>query len=328
MKTEEVSFGATDLPRQQRAAFGAAVRLEWITIGYMATCVTLVYLVMGSSQAMKAAWIEDLLAFVPPIAFLVAARQVRKAPSPEFPYARHRAVASGHLAAAVALLLVGLLLIFDSLSGLLKGERAPIGTLQVFGHTVWAGWLMIAVMVYTMVGPIIIARIKMPLATALHDRVLYADADMQKADWMTAAGTIAGVLGIGFGLWWADAVVATAIALSIVKDGWTNLRFAVRGLMDGRARTTDMTHTHPLVERVQQTLLAHPAVTQARIRVRDVGHLLSVDGFLVPNAGHLDPEQLDEVQQAVRALDWKIDDVVLMPVVTLPEVPDPLAEQN
>lgn len=328
MSTDEVSFGATDLPGEQRSALQRAVRLEWVTIGYMATCVTLVYLVMGSSQAMKAAWVEDCLAFVPPLAFLFAVRQLRKDPSPEYPYARHRAVATGHLAAAVALLLVGALLIFDSLSGLLKGERAPIGTLQLFGHTVWAGWLMIAVMVYTMIGPIIIARIKMPLAFTLHDRVLYADADMQKADWMTAAGTIVGVLGIGVGMWWADAAVATAIALSIVRDGWRNLKYAVRGLMDGRARTTDMTHTHPLVEQVQEAVLGHPAVVAARVRVRDVGHLLSVDGFVVPAADTVKPAELEQILRTVRDLDWKIDDVVLMPVTALPEVPDPLADRR
>lgn len=326
MNPDEVAFGATQLPDEQRAALHRAVRLEWITVGYMATCVTLVYLVMGSSQAMKAAWVEDCLAFIPPVAFLYAVRQLRKPPSPEHPYARHRIIAAGHLASAVALLLVGLILIFDSLSGLLKGERAPIGTLQLFGHTVWAGWLMIAVMVYTMIGPIIIARIKMPLALALHDRVLYADADMQKADWMTAGGTIIGVLGIGAGMWWADAAVATAIALSIVHDGWRNLKFGIRGLMDGRARTTDMAHTHPLVEQVQKTVQAHPAVARARVRVRDVGHLLSVDGFLVPARDTLRPAELEEVLQAVRDLDWKIDDVVLMPVTSLPEVPDPLAD--
>ena len=52
---EEVRFGRTDLPREQREALRKAVRLEWITMIYMVTCVVIVFLVMGSSQAMKAA---------------------------------------------------------------------------------------------------------------------------------------------------------------------------------------------------------------------------------------------------------------------------------
>lgn len=320
---EEVRFGRTDLPREQREALRKAVRLEWITMIYMVTCVVIVFLVMGSSQAMKAAWIEDMLAFIPPIAFLVATRFVRLPPTPEYPYARHRAVASGHLAAAVALLLVGGLLIVDSASGLLAAEHPPIGTMRVFGHTFWAGWPMIAALVYTGVGPVLLARAKMPLAKQLHDRVLYADADMQKADWMTAAGSIVGVLGIGFGFWWADSVVAIGIAFSIVHDGWRNLRFAVRGLMDGRARTTEMDQTHPLVEEVQRAVETFPGVASARTRVRDVGHLLAVDGFVIPRGPALTPDDLDRLTDRLRAIDWKIDDVVIMPVARMPDVPDP-----
>lgn len=41
----------------------------------------MVYAVLGNSQAMKAAWVEDLLSFLPPISFLLAARVIRKRPS-------------------------------------------------------------------------------------------------------------------------------------------------------------------------------------------------------------------------------------------------------
>ncbi len=323
MARENVRFGRTDLPDEQREALRKATRLEWITLGYMASCVLVVFLVMGSSQAMKAAWIEDILGLIPPLAFLLAARSVRKPPDSEYPYGHHRAVASGHLAAAVALLMVGVMLIVDSTSGLVAAEHPPIGTLQFFEVTVWAGWPMVAAMFYTGIGPVVLARHKMPLAQALHDRVLYADADMQKADWMTAGGSIVGVLGIGLGFWWADSVVAIAIAFSIVHDGVRNLRYAVRGLMDGRARTTDMTDTHPLVLQVQRTVETYPGVSAARTRVRDLGHLLAVDGFVLPSGPALTPHDLERLADRVRALDWKLDDVVLMPVSRLPDVPDP-----
>lgn len=160
-------------------------------------------------------------------------------------------------------------------------------------------------------------------AELLHDRVLLADADMQKADWLTATGTIVGILGVGIGLWWADALVAIIISLSIVKDGWHNLRHALRGLMDGRARTTDMDDVHPLVTRAQETVEQDARVREARLMVRDVGHLLSVDGFVVPK-GQLSTSDLEEIVEELRDLDWKINDVVLMPVTRLPDgVPDP-----
>ena len=41
---------------------------------------------------------------------------------------------------------------------------------------------------------------------------------MNKADWQTATGAIAGILGIGLGLWWADSLVAALIAMIVHKD--------------------------------------------------------------------------------------------------------------
>ena len=185
----ETRFGSAQLPEEQAAALQRAVKLEWITIVCMATAVLLVALVMGSSQAMKAAWIEDMLAFIPPIAFLVATRYIRRRPTPNYPYGYNRAIASAHLVAASALLTTGAVLMFDSAMGLIAAEHPPIGTMRIFGVTMLAGWPMIAVMVYTAVGPFILGRMKQRPAELLHDRVLLADADMQKADWLTATGT-------------------------------------------------------------------------------------------------------------------------------------------
>jgi divalent metal cation (Fe/Co/Zn/Cd) transporter len=318
-------FGHTDLPAEQQHALRRAKRLEVVTLAYMVTCVAAVFLVMGSSQAMKAAWIEDMLALIPPVAFLVAVSRARRRPSADHPYGYHRAVATGHLTSAVALLAMGLFLVEDSVAGLVLAEHPPIGTVQLLGHTFWAGWLMVAVMVYTGIGPYVLGRLKLPLAETLHDKVLYADADMQKADWRTAAGTIVGVVGIGFGLWWADAAAALFIAASIVKDGWRNLRFATGALMDQRARTYDDAEPHPLVFAVDEALGRLPWVAASRSRVRDEGHVFHVEAFV---RGHTDPtvEQLEEAAALLRGLDWKLNDVVVMPVLRLPEwVPDPRA---
>lgn len=320
MSGQTVAFGRTELPEEQRSSLRRAIRLERVTLVYMVTCIVVVYLVMGSSQAMKAAWIEDLLAFIPPIAFLVAQRRARRPVDHENPYGHHRAVGAGHLAAAVALLGTGAYLIYDSASGLVKGEHPPLATVSLLGHSFWAGWLMIAAMVYTGVGPVILGRLKAPLADALHDRILYADADMQKADWMTAAGSVAGIVGIGLGLWWADAVVAIAIALSIVRDGWSNVRHAAGALLDSRALTVDGSEPHPLTHEVDTTLADVAWVARATSRVRDMGHLLHTECFVVPRPG-FEPSvaDLEHVAEVVRDLDWKLDDVVVMPVRELPE---------
>jgi cation diffusion facilitator family transporter len=312
-------FGATELPEEMQRVLRRARRLEIVSIVYMASVIAVIYLVMGSSQAMRAAWVEDLLSLVPPISFLVAARVAASKPDHKHPYGRHRAVAVGHLVAAVALATMGLLLTYESLSGLIQREHPPIGTMQVLGQTVWAGWLMIAALVYGGIGPIILGRLKKPLAEQLHDKVLHADADMNKADWMTAASGILGILGIGMGLWWADAAAALVISLSILKDGWSNLKAAVAGLTDTTARTVDDRHEHPLVRQIDDYLESRPWIAQHRSRVRDMGHVFHVEVRVVPRGGEVDLTRLHQVTEDLRAMDWKVDDVTVSPALRIDE---------
>ena len=314
-----VTFGHTALPEEQSAALRRAIRLAWATIAFLLVGVTLVYLVMGSSQAMKAAWAEDLLSFIPPIAFLVALRVTGRVPSERHPYGYHRSVGIGHLVAATALLSMGAFLVFDSVSGLLSGEHPPVGTIVVLGHQMWAGWLMVGVLAYTCVPAVLLGRAKMPLAEQLHDRVLHADADMNKADWMTGVGGIVGVLGIGVGLWWADSVAALFISASILHDGVKNLRVAVTALMDARATTVDGSSPHPLGDRIDRTLHDLPWVAHAASRVRDLGHVFHVESFVVGRDGMPTHAQLRDAWDAVAALDWKVEDLVVVPVEELPE---------
>lgn len=318
MSGRTTHFGATSLPPEQRAALHRAKRLQYVGLAYLTSCVVVVYLVMGSSQAMKVAWIEDLLSLIPPIAFLLAAHRVRLPPSPAHPYGRHRAIGTAHLAAAVALLAMGLFLVYDSGSGLIAGDHPPIGTMQVLGHTVWSGWLMIAAMVYTGVGPVILGRLKQPLARTLHDKVLLADADMNKADWMTAGAAILGILGIGLGLWWADGVAAMVIATSIVKDGWTQVKGATDDLGDTEAKTVDGSAVHPLVDEVLAVTRRTSWVGKVAVRLRDMGHVFHAEVFVVPVEG-VTAAQCDDLASEIAGLDWKLDDVVVAPVGELPD---------
>jgi divalent metal cation (Fe/Co/Zn/Cd) transporter len=314
------TFGRNELPRELEPVLKKAIRLEWITLGFLAVAITLVFLVIGSSQAMKAAWIEDLLSLAPPIAFLLAVKIVNRPPSAKYPYGYHRSVGVAHLVAGVALLTMGGFLFVDSAIGLLGAEHPPIGTIQLFGNTVWMGWLMIAVLALTVLPPILLGRAKTELARQLHNKVLYADADMNKADWMTAVGSMIGVAGIGVGLWWMDAVVAMFIASTIFLDGVKNLRGAITDLMDTTATTFDEAEPHPLIGRIDGLLRNLSWVKEAGSRVRDQGHVLHVESFVVPKHGRTPSlRRLEEARDRCIALDWKIQDIVVVPVSELPE---------
>lgn len=319
VKGAPVRFGHTELPEEQREALRKAVKFEWITIGFLAASTALVFAVLGNSQAMKAAWVEDVLSFLPPISFLVAAQVIRRKPNEEHPYGFHRAVGIAHVVAAVALTVMGAYLIVDSGMGLLSAEHPTIGGFDFFGQTIWLGWMMIGAMILTAVPPVFLGRVKMKLAEKLHDKVLYADADMNKADWMTAAAAAVGVAGIGFGLWWADYAAALVISFSILHDGVRNTRAAISALMDRRARTYDDAEPHPLGHRLDEYLRGLDWTETAESRIRDEGHVFHVESFVVPARGRMPSlEQLEAAREACIGLDWKVQDMVIIPVAELP----------
>jgi cation diffusion facilitator family transporter len=304
-----------ELPPEQHEAYKQATRLEWFTIGYLITAIAVVYVTLGSSQAMKAAWIEDILSLLPPIAFLVANRMRRRPPNDEYPWGFHRAVTVAYLCASAALLLLGSYVLIDSLMKLVMAERPPIGVFVIGGWDPWAGWAMLAALVYTGIPPVILGRKKLKLADKIHDKVLYADAEMNRADWMTAGAAALGVIGIGLGLWWADAVAGAFISLDIVRDGVRNLKAASADLIDRMPRTYDDKEPDPIVAELHDDLMALDWVKDARLRLREIGHVFAGEAFVVP-ADDLD----DLVQRANDARDqlmhdhWKLHDIVIVPV--------------
>lgn len=308
------------LPPEQSAILAKAVRLEWITLVVMTVIIAAVGMAAGQSQAMRTAFVEDSLALLPPIAFLIGVARARKGRSPEHPYGHHRAIAAGHLVSAVALLVFGLMLLYNGLSGLAKGERPPIGAISLFGQTFWSGWLMIGVMTLSAIPPVILGRMKLKLAEQLHDKVLAADADMLKADWQTGLATVVGVTGIGFGLWWADSAAAALVSMSIVKDGFTNVRGAVGALLDRRAAPLESDEPDPLIEKLRDEALRTPWVAEAAVRSRDMGHVFHSEVFVVPVKGaRLRIEDLEELHDRCRDVDWKAVDTVIVPVDGIPE---------
>src|SRR5699024_611029 len=158
-------------------------------------------------------------------------------PTPRHPYGFHRSFGIGHLVAAVALLTFGGYLLVDSAMGLLTGEHPPMGMMELFGITFWSGWLMSAASIIVVIPLVILGRMKLKLAPLLHNKMLQADADMDKADWMTGLATGVGILGVGAGIWWADVAAAILLFLEILRDGIHNLLSFLSALMSTRVPT-------------------------------------------------------------------------------------------
>lgn len=292
-------------------------RLEWTTIGIMVPVIMLVYFALGSSQAMKTAWVEDILSLVPPVAFLVAARYHTRPPNKDFPYGFHRAIGIAFLCAAVALCTMGAYLLYESAIKLVNMEHPTIGSFNIFGRHLWHGWVMIAVLALSAIPAIILGRMKLSLARKLHDKALYADADMNKADWMTAGAAILGIVGVGVGLWWADAVAAVLISFSILRDGWKHLGQVVYDLMDMVPTKVGESEADPLPDLIQATLEDMDWVEKAQVRLREAGHVFIGEAYVLTRGETNLLSRSEQATAQLKAMHPRLHDFVVIPATTL-----------
>jgi cobalt-zinc-cadmium efflux system protein len=272
----------TEIPIEIRDEMKRAQRLEWWTLAGMGSVVVVMYFAMGGSQAMKTAFLEDLLGLVPAATFLIAAKLEPRRPTAKHPFGFVRVNSLAFLAAAVVLSAVGFWLLYDGMTALLRQERPSIGPVTLFGQTFWMGWLMIAALTYSVVIPTILGRLKKPLAEKLRDKVLHTDAQMQKADWQTGLAGILGLLGIAMGFWWADSAAAALISVSIIFDGLKNARTAAAELVDGAPRELAGSKISPEALRLHERLNA--LWPEAQIRIRESGRYMvaNIRGIEVP----------------------------------------------
>lgn len=268
--------------------FRHAIRLEWWTLVWMSTVIAAMWLTMGGSKAMQSALIEDVLSLVPALTFLLAARFENREPTAKFPFGFYRVNSLAFLVSAVALGLVGAFLIYESATTLLAQEHPTLAPVEMFGYQLWSGWPMIAALVYSIVPPVIIGRMKEPVAKRLHDKVLHTDALMQKADWQTGVAGILGITGIYFGYWWADSAAALFIAASVMKDALTNIRIASAELLDGAPRALDRADIAADAQRLHARLSAR--WPEGEVRLRESGRYIvaAVDG-VGPDSAEVPP---------------------------------------
>lgn len=302
------------LPPDKKEKLDRAKRLEWITILFMLTIIAAISLTMGASQTMKAMWTEDVLSLIPPVAFLVGTYYFNKPPDERFPYGYRRAVMVAFLAASVALLGFGIYIFVDSVLKLVRAEAPTVQTVELFGRRVWLGWLMIAALVYSVVPPFVLGRMKLPLARELHEKALQTDANINKGDWLSGLAGVLGITGIAFGYWWADSVAAGLVSFEILKDGYGDLRNSVAQLMNKRPSDVESKEKDPVPDKVQWELERLDWVEKARVRLREDGDVLTGEAFVVPRDEQNLLEKLKQASEVAHSLDWRLHDINIVPV--------------
>jgi cation diffusion facilitator family transporter len=304
-----------ELPRKQEEALRRGRRLAWVSIVFFLSASTALYFVQGNSQAIRAAWLEDLLSLLPPISFLISARVAFRDPDRDHPYGYRRASTIAFLVGAVALSGLGFWLLIEAAIRLFSAERVTIGSVS---GGIWLGWAMIGALAWSAIPSVFLGRAKLPVAEELHDKAMHADGNMNKADWVSGSAGILGILGLGMGWWWADSVAAGVISFGIVADGLSNLHRAVLDLMDAAPTTVEASEPHPLRKRLLDRLKDLDWIRDVRIRLREEGHVFFGEILVVPRDDENLLERVEEAAKVVRKLDWRLQDVVVAPIPALP----------
>lgn len=312
------SLGTTqELPEEIEQLYRRAIRLQWYTVVHVAAAAFVLFLVLGGSQAMKSAWLDDLIGLVPPIAYLVAARFDFRDPDDRFPYGYHRSQSIAFFWAALALVLLGLFLVFEAVLKLLSGEHPSIGMAELFGVRLWLGWLMLGALAFTAIPQFFLGRAKVPIAEELNDKVLHADADMNRADWLAASAAAVGVVGIGFGIPFADPVAALFIGAEVLRDGISHMRGFTRHLMGEAPRTVDYHESVPVPEDLETAATEVGWIREARVRLREEGRVYFGEVFVVPTRDEVSVEEVDAATRRLYDEDWRIADLVITVVPDL-----------
>ena len=67
---------------------------------------------------------------------------------------------------------------------------------------------MMLVLLWSVVPAVFLGKKKLPIASEMHEKTLYAHAETNKADWMMGLAAMAGIIGIGMGWYWGISVIA------------------------------------------------------------------------------------------------------------------------
>ena len=300
-----------EFPKDLSKHYRKAISYEWISLFYIISATIFSFLTMSNSQTMKTVWMEDMLGIIPPLSFLISSKIINRKANKNFPYGFHRITSAAYLSSSLALFILGLYLFLDGVHVLLIREHPSIGDFNFLGHSVWFGYLMILALLWSSLPSTVLGHIKLPLAYKLYDKILLADSQMNKASWMSGFASILGIIGIGLGYWWADALVGIIISGDILHDGYIHLKQSLLDLLNQSPKTLKDNKREPLVPEITKLVADELWVKTVTVRFRDEGHVYFGEIFIVPKTKNVSGDKIDNLLVKIRNYHWRFHDVIL-----------------
>jgi cation diffusion facilitator family transporter len=148
-----------------------------------------------------------------------------------------------------------------------------IHKLTVHGRTTHLAYGMAAAGV-GIVGNQVVASYKRRVGRRIQSATLIADAQHSWLDALSSAGALAGLVAVGLGVRWADAIAGLVVTGLIIHVGYEVTRELLQHLVDG---------VDPeVLARAERAALEVPGVAHAHVRARWMGRslLVEIEGFV------------------------------------------------
>lgn len=207
--------GYQDIKKGEKAAL-----LSILAYLFLAAIKVIIGLI-GHSDALFADGLNNTTDVIASVALLIGLRISRIPPDADHAYGHRRTETISSLVASFIMLLVGLEVIFNSISNLFKGNFAAPNTLTAI-VAFFSGIFMFGIYLYNI-----------RLAKKIESQAVKAAALDNRSDALVSFGAFIGIIFALFGLPWVDAVTALLVGILI---GYTAVKIffdAAHSLTDG-----------------------------------------------------------------------------------------------
>ncbi|GEK60274.1 cation transporter [Marinococcus halophilus] len=176
---------------------------------------------LANSAALRADGLNNLTDTIASIAVLFGLRYSQKPPDADHPYGHWKAEMVASLFTSFIMLAVGLQVFVSAVQSILDGPSGPPGLISAFVGA-FAAVCMFGVYTYNK-----------KLSKKINSPSIMAAAKDNWSDAMVSIGTVIGIIGAQFQLYWLDPLTAALVGLLIIKTGWDVFRGAALQLTDG-----------------------------------------------------------------------------------------------
>lgn len=261
--------------RNERRQANRAVGVSAVGLA-LTGLVELAIAVLSGSVALLGDALHNLSDVSTSLAVFLGFRVSRKSATERYPYGFERAEDLAGVGVAVIIWASAAFAAAESVDKLIRHGST---------HYLGAG---IAAALVGILGNQVVARYKLRIGRRIKSGTLIADAKHSWLDALSSAGAAAGLIGVLFGLRWADAAAGLIVTGFICHVGWEVSVDVMHRLMDGADPDT--------ISTAEAAAAEVPGVRHAHARARTTGRILrvEVEGWLDAETSVADADRIGQ----------------------------------